>query len=206
MSTTYLDKIYQTNSIKPVKDLYRDWAPTYESELKRNGYITPKRCANLLKKYKPENDCNILDFGCGTGLVGEELALVGYKQIYGCDLSEEMVELASAKRIYKELSCKCIQDFLFQDLRFGAIVAAGVISPDHAEPDTLRTAFHLLSEGGNMVFSLNDYALKDDYFLQKISEELSRIDFMIIEEEYGPHITGLDLNANILVLKKVLGN
>jgi predicted TPR repeat methyltransferase len=41
-----------------------------------------------------------LDLGCGTGLVGEYLAKIGYTNIDGVDASEGMIRLANAKNVY----------------------------------------------------------------------------------------------------------
>jgi len=41
-----------------------------------------------------KGDVEILDFGCGTGLVGQCLNEMGYSNISGIDASEKMLELA----------------------------------------------------------------------------------------------------------------
>jgi len=40
---------------------------------------------------------------CGTGLVGKHLFDKGFKNIYGIDLSPNMLEEASVKGVYREL-------------------------------------------------------------------------------------------------------
>ena len=42
-----LDKVYKERYKDP-KDLYREWADTYDSELAQNEYITPIRTAKAL--------------------------------------------------------------------------------------------------------------------------------------------------------------
>ena len=41
------------------------------------GHPDPKFCAQFAKELNP-NGGLVIDFGCGTGLVGEELAKVGF--------------------------------------------------------------------------------------------------------------------------------
>ena len=36
--------------------------------------------------------CRVLDLGCGTGLVGQQLANRGFKNIVGVDISSAMME------------------------------------------------------------------------------------------------------------------
>ena len=52
------------------------------------GHPDPKHCAEFAKQFYPEGGI-VLDMGCGTGLVGEELVRVGFnpKDIWGIDAS-----------------------------------------------------------------------------------------------------------------------
>ena len=52
------------------------------------GHPDPKHCAEFAKELNPDGAV-ILDMGCGTGLVGEELVKVGFdpKHIWGIDAS-----------------------------------------------------------------------------------------------------------------------
>ena len=52
--------------------------------------------AKFLQDQFPDlpRDSKIIDFGCGTGLAGEQLAVVGFTTIDGNDGSEEMLEIA----------------------------------------------------------------------------------------------------------------
>ena len=42
----------------------------------------------------------VIDFGCGTGLCGDELQKAGFKDIYGVDGSPDMLKVALSKEIY----------------------------------------------------------------------------------------------------------
>jgi predicted TPR repeat methyltransferase len=44
-----------------------------------------------------------LELACGTGLVGQALGEKGFRNIYGCDISEKMLEIAETKNIYRSL-------------------------------------------------------------------------------------------------------
>jgi predicted TPR repeat methyltransferase len=39
-------------------------------------------------------DALVADFGCGTGLVGEAMTKLGFRNIYGIDCSEGMLQIA----------------------------------------------------------------------------------------------------------------
>jgi predicted TPR repeat methyltransferase len=40
---------------------------------------------------------------CGTGFVGQALNERGFKNVFGCDISEKMLEIAYDKDVYKSL-------------------------------------------------------------------------------------------------------
>lgn len=67
---------------------------------------------------------DILDIGCGTGLVGERIrSLAG--TLTGVDLSSRMLEQAKARRIYDRLVCADLVDFLAVESRTFDLVVAG---------------------------------------------------------------------------------
>jgi len=74
----------------------------------RMGYPDPKYVANFAKRFADKSKMDVktakvLDFACGTGLVGQYLNEHGFRNILGCDISPNMLEEASNKGVYKEL-------------------------------------------------------------------------------------------------------
>ena len=82
MCADFLDKVYKAEYKDP-RDLYRDWADTYDNELAQNEYTTPIRTAKALTKFVSNKSTSILDFGCGTGLSAEALISCGFSTFYG---------------------------------------------------------------------------------------------------------------------------
>lgn len=78
-----------------LKNYYQHWADRYDHDVRNEQYSGPAYIADLLK-HLPSNDdmavnpedpdIEILDAGCGTGLVGKELARRDYQHIDGFDL------------------------------------------------------------------------------------------------------------------------
>ena len=56
----------------------------------------------------------VIDFGCGTGLVGESLRQKGLKDITGVDCSSSMLYEADKKQVYSDLEQSLLggKDFL----------------------------------------------------------------------------------------------
>ena len=85
-------------------EVYEAWAPTYEADLVGGyGYTAHRIAAEGMAGACPERAAEILDIGCGTGLVAVELAARGFSTIDGLDASARMLAEARAKGIYRDL-------------------------------------------------------------------------------------------------------
>lgn len=83
-------------------------APNYEAMYLRMGYPDPEYVANYVAKMAKKaqleaGSAKIIDFACGTGLVGKYLSQHGFRNIVGLDISPNMLEEASDKGVYSEL-------------------------------------------------------------------------------------------------------
>ena len=202
MTKSFLDKVYKLNSKNSSKELYDKWAPFYDKELNKNQYVTPLRCAQALSNLANNKEIKILDVGCGTGLSGFSLRKFGFNNIDGLDLSKEMLKIAFDKKIYQLLFNLDLNNLSKFENKYDAIIAAGVISPAHANPDTISNSYSILNNKGLMIFSINDHALNDTFFFNEIKNVINRSKFILLDQIYGEHIKELSLNSSIFVLQK----
>ncbi len=54
----------------------------------------------MIEILKTPKDSKIIDFGCGTGLLGEYLKQGGFQECYGIDGSSDMLKIAISKNVY----------------------------------------------------------------------------------------------------------
>lgn len=88
-----------------IKEHYDEVAEKYDAIYLNAGYHDHEHTAQLVQDFFPDNKhIEILDMGCGTGLVGEELKKLGYTKIVGIDASKGMLDTAAKKQAYDELS------------------------------------------------------------------------------------------------------
>ena len=146
-----------------VRDVFDNYSPYYEQSLVVElEYSVPETIRKLLRK---ENDWKKtydhgLDLGCGTGLGGEAL-IEKVTVLDGIDLSEQMIALARAKKIYRKLYAGHIIDFLQASTeRYDFFLATDVFAyvgdlgetfsllKDRACPDVLF-CFSTETDGGN---------------------------------------------------------
>ena len=199
----FLTEVYKYKSNKETQDLYEKWYMSYDDELKSNNYSTPKRCAKALKKYLTDSNSHILDIGCGTGLSGQEILNVGFKNVDGTDFSDKMLYEAKNKNIYKRLfNLDLNSNFYNVNFNYNAIVAAGIISPHHANPSCLEKCLNILCDTGLLIFSLNDHAVENTNFMDEIFMIVDK-NFEILEKTYGDHLPGIKLNSFVYVIKKL---
>ena len=97
----------QTQSSAYSRDLFNIFAPEYEAKLQKIAYNLPQQ----LKIILGELSGNIVDLGCGTGLVAEQFKSP-HNNFIGVDISAEMLKLAAAKHLYSQLFEQDILHFL----------------------------------------------------------------------------------------------
>ncbi|MFA3915475.1 class I SAM-dependent DNA methyltransferase [Ruegeria hyattellae] len=203
MSEKFLDKTYGLSTTDETRDHYDKWAASYEAEVSENGYVTPGRVADALWVKLPEPQTPILDFGCGTGLSGLALRRAGFEVIDGMDPSPEMLEGARAKAAYRALDVLDLHDpEPLAKAAYKAITAIGVLGTGAAPPATFDLLMNALGRGGMLAFSYNDHALADRHFTGKLNEWLDCGAARLLFREYGPHLPGKDMGADVYVLEK----
>ena len=170
-----LEQVYGAKSNDELRAIYDDWAQAYDQDLQALGYSYPPAIAGLVGRYVRERDAPILDAGAGTGIVGEVLALLGYTDLTGIDLSDGMLAVARAKAVYVELKNQTLGERLdFADDAFAAAVSAGVLTTGHAPPSCLDELIRITRPGGHLIFTLSVPVYEEGGFRPKL-EALSAV-------------------------------
>ena len=204
MSEKFLEKSYGLGSVEETLDHYDQWAASYDAEIADNNYATPGRIADALWSVLPDVSAPILDFGCGTGLSGLALRREGYEIIDGLDPSNEMLNKAREKAAHRNLALlDATTAEPFTPDTYKAVVACGVLGTGAAPPEAFGRLMHCLSKGNLLAFSLNDHALADPGYTGAMNEWLDCGAARLLFKEYGPHLPGLDLNADVYVIEKM---
>lgn len=182
--------IYDTQDTQALQNKYDAWSPIYDTELDQSYRISPIQSARALAKILPNKQASILDAGAGTGMVGEALAELGYTNLTAIDLSEQMLEVARKKQVYKTLYQDNLETPLhsFTPSSFDAIISVGVFTFGHVRPEALQNLDLLLKPDGYFVLTVrvdyhdNNRALSE--VLKKLSWSLiSKEEFNIFESE-----------------------
>ena len=79
-------------------EVYRDWAKKYDYDNDHVlGTVSQPKSVNLLTTRLKDKNAEIIDVGCGTGLVGENLKAKDFIYFDGIDISEDMLEIAKSR-------------------------------------------------------------------------------------------------------------
>lgn len=87
--------------------LFNTFASTYEKTLQNINYAVVDKIAELYPDLKGQ----ILDLGCGTGLLGKKIKKTD-NELIGIDISENMLKIAETKGVYKILINQDICQYL----------------------------------------------------------------------------------------------
>ena len=157
-------------------EVYEEWAPTYEADLVEGfGYTAHRIAAEALVSACPDRGAEILDVGCGTGLVAEELAARGFSNLDGFDASPQMLAEARSKGVYRELVEGDVRDAgAIEPGRYDAVIAVGVFGGGHVGPEHLGCFARPTRAGGVVVLYANGIPwVEDDYpsHLRRLEED-----------------------------------
>ncbi len=160
-----LDDVYGAKSPEEQQANYDKWSASYDADNLSKGFRLPSLGAGMLASYLGRTHGPILDAGCGTGLVGETLMLMGYFHIFGCDISPEMMARAEKTGAYAGFEQADMGAGLpYEDDHFAGFVCVGSFGPGHAPPSTLTHLARVTRPGGYGVFNLIEETYEEQGF------------------------------------------
>lgn len=182
--------IYTSKDNKELEERYDEWAKEYDEDLEKNhDYQAPKVTARYVTKYV-QSEARILDVGAGTGLMGEVLANLGYKNQIAMDLSQGMLEIARQKNIYQELLQMVLGETLdFPTDSFDAAISTGVFTEAHAPASSFDEIVRIVKPGGYIIFTLSTYSYENAGFKEKFDTLESEGKWKLIESSEEQKLT-----------------
>jgi predicted TPR repeat methyltransferase len=212
--TTDDDVDYQilNRFLKPNKDPkmveleFDEISEIYDTTVEGTGYTLARDGALVLSRFVTLEQ-KILDAGCGTGLVGGHLGSLGYKNIFGIDLSSRSLDVARQKGVYESLIKHNLQEILpFEDNCFDATICIAVFSRFNTEDLTeiLKEFSRVTRSGGVIAFSQREN-LQNGVQIDDLVKTISGIQIQFVTEAAQAAPLAKE-HANILVRYYVLKN
>ncbi|KAL9967573.1 hypothetical protein ACROYT_G025828 [Oculina patagonica] len=147
-----------------VRRIYANWAAEYDKTVLHTiPYTSWKHIAHILdvavlKAFpnKEKDEMKIIDVAAGTGLTGVELNKLGYTNIDALDMSQEMLNEAKKKNVYKRFICAPLTDQRILEIETGAydaLVCVNAIGNKHILQSAMAEMCRFVSKGKELSFN-----------------------------------------------------
>lgn len=199
----YLDRAYALTGTGEARDLYDEWAATYDADVTGDaqGYVAPGLAADALVRVAGVPGA-ILDAGCGTGLVGAELARRGASTVDGLDLSPGMLERARATGAYRDLDTADLTAPLdVPDDHYDALVCVGTLTHGHVGPAALAEFARVVRAGGYVVATVLDDIWETDGFRAEVDRLAAAEVVEMVSAELAPYRPAQSVDSRMLILR-----
>jgi predicted TPR repeat methyltransferase len=176
-------------------------------------YRIPNLLFDAVTRVVPSENLDILDLGCGTGLIGSLFRPLA-RTLTGVDISSNMLKIASQRQIYDDLVCSELVEFLRTHTKtFDLAVAADVFIYIGDLSGAFRGVRGALREGGFFGFSVEvcedqDFALSatrryahSRAYLQKLAEDHGFV-FATLESQVIRQQDGIDVVGDLAILRR----
>jgi predicted TPR repeat methyltransferase len=195
-----LQWIYSASSPAELQQRYDQWAAEYDVDLRGMEWAAPQagaaRCAAFVRA-----GGEVLDAGCGTGLVAVSLRELGLDRIVGFDLSAAMLARAAATGAYTELlQGSLLEGLPFDAGRFAAVVSVGVFTHGHVGPAAFEELARVVQPGGHVTITFRDDAVDPlGYRVEAARLEAEGVWTLVERTEPAPLIHEGDVGADMRV-------
>ncbi len=201
-----LEMAYNLKTPDDARRLYAGWADTYDADFAGTmDFVVPVQVAEAFVAARGQGP--VLDFGCGTGLLGVALAGLGCGPVDGTDISPEMLIVARRKDVYRDLIAGDVFAGLdILDGTYAGVVSSGTFTHGHVGPEVLDELLRIAAPGAQFALSINSAHFAAAGFARKFEALGHVITGLDLTEQtiYGPGATGphKDDTGKIAVFRK----
>ncbi len=163
-----LDLSEEKNDEK-IKLVYEEWAQNYDSDNDHLlGTVSQPQCVKLVARELEDKDAQVIDVGCGTGLVGKHLKAFGFNSFDGIDISEGMLEVAKTRGYRKLFLGSLNKNLPINDNIYDVTFCVGVFTHGHVKSDRVSELIRITKPGGLICFTVNEGVFEEYDFKNTI--------------------------------------
>ena len=178
--------LHTLKSTDEVRDLYDDWAQNdkYNQDMIDWEYSGPREVVSAFSPHAPNKGIKILDAGCGSGLVGQELLKEGYSIIHGADIATKLMNSIPAGLYHELHNIDLNKPINFTDDFFDAVLCVGTFTFGHVKARALSEFTRIVKSGGIIGFTINEGVFLDHGFKSEldhlvIQKKITQLDFYL---------------------------
>lgn len=199
----HLERAYALTGPDDARALYDEWAASYDADLTDDaqGYVAPGLAADTVARVGDLTGA-ILDAGCGTGLVGAELARRGAGVIDGLDVSPGMLARARATGAYRNLELADLTRALdVADEAYDVVVCVGTLTHGHVGPSALAELARVTRHGGHVVATVLDDIWESGGYRAEVDRLAGLGAVELVGADRTPYRAGTGVEARMVVLR-----
>ena len=152
-----------------IKLVYEEWAQNYDSDNDHLlGTVSQPQCVKLVARELEDKDAQVIDVGCGTGLVGKHLKAFGFNSFDGIDISEGMLEVAKTRGYRKLFLGSLNKNLPINDNIYDVTFCVGVFTHGHVKSDRVSELIRITKPGGLICFTVNEGVFEEYDFKNTI--------------------------------------
>ncbi|KAF2724515.1 S-adenosyl-L-methionine-dependent methyltransferase [Polychaeton citri CBS 116435] len=188
--------------------IYDEWATSYNEDVAQaaHDYVAPALVAQIVfKSSSKPTESWVLDAGCGTGLVGQALALGGVKTIDGLDLSPAMLKVAKETGVYQNLTKADLTRRIEKpDETYDIVTCVGTFTHGHVGPSpALREFIRITKYHGLVIVTVIEDIWVSGGFKAEVEKMASESLVQVIAEELIDYVKGRHDKAMMIVLERI---
>ena len=214
----FLTRAYNLSSVDDARALYDEWATTYDKDLAdpSHDWVAPALAAAALLNFFNNAEqtgsgetLKILDAGCGTGIVGVDLAKQSAGKdlklkIDGIDLSTGMLDVARKTGIYGDLeTADMSQPLSIKDQSYDGVICVGVLTQGHVGPGVLPEFVRLVKPGGCVVATVRGDIWETGGYKKEIEMLEREGKVQILSANSEDSLRGANIKMRLPVLKRL---
>ena len=207
-NSAYIAQARASLNVQDCMTIYDKWATTYNDEVgdEAQSYVAPVLVAQVaLKSSNNPAKSVILDAGCGTGLVGQALAMAGAKAIDGLDLSPAMLTVANQTGAYRSLAQADLTRRIEKAHEtYDIVTCVGTFTLGHVGPDpALREFVRVTRRNGIVVATILEEIWVSGGFKVEVERLKAENLVTVVSEELIDYVRGHGDKAVLVVLEKI---
>jgi len=139
-----------------IESVFDNFATSFDRKLAELRYDSPELVANAFSQIYPaaNNDLDIIDAGCGTGLCGPLLAPWA-RRLSGVDLSAGMLDQARQRKVYTDLNkCEMVGFLTEHSREFDAMICTDALVYFAGLGAFMAASFNAIRSGGHLFFTV----------------------------------------------------
>lgn len=199
----YRDLDPQGDSAAKLQSIYAEWADKYDLDNDdKLGTVSQPTMVALFADHCPDRNVQIMDVGCGTGLVGHHLGKAGFTTFDGTDISPEMMAYAGKHGYRQLLLMQAGKPIAVADESYGASLCVGVFTHAHLGPEGFDELLRITRPSGVIGFTVNEGVWQSGGFPETIQRHCDKNRWSILLMEYRPYMVKEGVKAWYVLARK----